>query len=146
MAAPVLIIDGIELPQRSRLDYQQTFQRLGGGATTRRMANGAPFTMEHWEKWQTTISGGGWIPPALLGLKRGVPFTVHCVAAIALKPAESLPAGWTARTDWPEKSVTDERGVTLRLVLPILTVITTSGARLVVGGRNPQWELDMETV
>lgn len=146
MSAPVLIINGVTLPQRSRLDYQQTFERLSGGAETRRRANGAAMTMEHWERWGTTISGGGWVPPALLGIKRGVPFVVHSVFPLSLKPGESLPPGWTARTDWPEKSVTDENGVTVRLVLPILTVISPAGARMRVGGDNPQWELVCEEV
>lgn len=144
MGAPVLIIDGVELPQRSRLDYQQTYQRVAGGASMRRMASGAAFSMEHWERWQTTISGGGWIPPALLGIKRGVPFEVHCVIPITLLPGELLPDGWAARTDWPEKTITDELGVSLRLVYPIMTVITTAGARLIVGGKSAQWELVME--
>lgn len=146
MGAPTLIIDGVQLPQRTRLDYQQTFERVPGGITGRRLANGALFSTEHWEKWQTTISGGGWIPPALLGLKRGVPFVLHSVGVLALKPGESLPAGWSARVDWPEKSFTDELGVTTRLIYPVLTVSTLTGARLVVGGSNPQWELTMEEV
>lgn len=144
MGAPTLIIAGVTLPQRSRLDYQQTFERLDGGATTRRLANGAAFTMQHWERWGTTISGGGWIPPALLGIQRGVPFEIHSVYPLSLKPGESLPTGWTARTDFPEQSVTDENGVTVRLVLPILTVISPLGARYVVGGANPQWEMVCE--
>jgi len=144
MSAPTLIIAGVTLPQRSRLDYQQTFERLPGGATTRWLGNGAAFTMERWERWGTTISGGGWIPPALLGIKRGVPFVLHSVYPLSLKPGEPLPTGWTARTDFPEKSITDENGVTVRLVLPILNVICPLGARYVVGGANPQWEMVCE--
>ncbi|MDR1995155.1 hypothetical protein [Azonexus sp.] len=145
MSAPVLIINGFELPQRSRLDYQQTFERVDGGSSSRRMASGRLFTTEHWEAWRTTISGGGWIPPALLSLRRGMPFVLHSVTTIALRPGEDLPAGWSARVDWPEHSITDERGVTVRLVFPVLTVVTRLGARLMTGGSNPSWELEMET-
>lgn len=144
MSAPVLIINGIELPQRSRLDFQQTFQRLDGGFSMRRKASGAAFSMARWERWSTMITGGGWVPPTLMSLQRGVPFAIHCVAPIALRPAESLPSGWTARTDWPEVSMTDENGVTVRLVYPIVTMITTDGVRLVTGGAEPQWELACE--
>lgn len=145
MGAPVLIINGIELPQRSRLDYQQTFERVDGGANSRRLASGRLFTTEHWEAWRTTISGGGWIPPALLALRRGIPFEVHSVAPIALMPGEDLPDSWSARADWPERSVTDERGVEVHLVFPVLTVVTRFGVRLVTGGLNPSWELEAET-
>jgi hypothetical protein len=145
MSAPVLIINGVELPQRSRLDYQQTFERVDGGANSRRMAGGRLFTTGHWEAWRTTIQGGGWIPPALLSLSRGVPFELHCVAPIALLPGEDLPAGWSARVDWPECTMIDERKVEVRLVFPVLTVVTLTGARLVTGGTNPSWELEMET-
>ncbi len=144
MGAPTLIINGVELPQRSRLTYQQTFERLPGGAETRRLANGAAFTMQHWERWGTTISGGGWIPPALLGIQRGVPFAIHSVYPVSLLPGQALPAGWTARSDWPEQSITDAAGVTVRLVLPILTVICPLGARYVIGGASPQWEIVCE--
>lgn len=145
MGAPTLIIAGIQIPQRSRFDLTQSFSRVDGGAASRRMGDGALFTMEAWEKWKTTISASGWIPPALLSIKRGVPFALHSIAPLALQPGELLPDGWAARTDWPEITLpADENGVIVRLVYPILTVATLAGAQLVTGGTNPQWELVCE--
>lgn len=144
MGAPTLIIAGHALPLRARLQYQQTFGLVDGGRTSRRLADGGMFTSERWRKWQTTISGGGWIPPALLGLPIGVPFDVHAVAPMSLRAGESLPAGWSARVDWPEVSVTGKDGVTVRLVYPILSVITNSGPRYTLGGGAPSWELVCE--
>lgn len=144
MGAPVLIIAGHELPQRSRLDYQQTIERIDGGIEALRMGNGALLATEHFERWRSTISGSGWIPAPLLSLPRGVPFTVHCVQPIALRIDEPLPAGWSERVDWPAKTLTLERGVQVRMVYPIFTMVTMTGARLVLPGRTPQWELAME--
>lgn len=146
MAAPALIINGIELPQRARLEYKQTFERVDGGREARRMANGALFTMQHWQRWATTISGGGWVPPALLGLPIGLPFEVCAVAPLALLPGESLPDGWSARSDCPELAIVDRRGVAVRLVYPVLTVATLNGPRYVIGGAQPSWELVCEEV
>lgn len=146
MGAPTLIIAGFELQQESRLDFQQTFERVDGGASSRRLAGGALFSMQHWERWATTVSGSGYVPAPLLSIRRGEPFELHSVAPIALKPGEDLPAGWAARTDWPEKTFTSRLGVEIRLVYPILTVASALGARLVVGGTYPQWEIACEEV
>lgn len=144
MSAPTLIIAGLELPQESRLEYRQTFELIDAGGTSRRMANGALFTMRRWRKYRTTISGGGWIPAPLLALPLNAPFEVHAVGALALRLGESLPAGWREREDWPAIERTDRRGVVVRMVFPILTVKAPLGARYVVGGANPQWELVCE--
>lgn len=144
MGAPTLIINGITLPQRARLDLQQTFERVQGGGDSRRLASGGLFTMQRWRRWATTLSGSGWIPAPLLSLPIGEPFTLHSVAPLALRVGESLPAGWESRTDWPEVSVTDELGGTVRLVYPILTVATLDGPRYMTGGDGPSWELNCE--
>lgn len=146
MSAPTLIIAGFELPQESRLDLQQTFERVDGGCAQRRRAGGAWFSMEAWTRWSTTISGGGFVPAPLLSIPRGVPFELHSVAPLALWPGEDLPPGWSARTDWPETSFTSRLGVEIRLVYPILMVASAQGARMVVGSSTPQWELACEEV
>lgn len=146
MSAPVLIINGVELTQLARLDFQQTFERLDAGSSLRRRANGAAMTMSRWERWSTSLSGSGWIPPALLSIQRGIPFTIHSVAPVALRPGEALPTNWTARTDWPETLFTDKRGVVSRLIYPILTVVSAQGARYVTGSVSPQWEMACEEV
>ena len=44
---------------------------------------------------------------------------------------------------WGETSVTDERGVTVRLLYPVLTVMSEP-PRLITGGSGPSWELVCE--
>jgi hypothetical protein len=143
MSAPSLIIAGIELPQRARLDLSQTFEAIGG-RSARRMASGALFKMSHWARWKTTISGAGWVPPQLLGINYDQPYTVECVEPLALAVGESLPPTWGSRAaPWDEKTVTDERGVQVRLFFPILTVMSDP-PRLITGGSGPSWELVCE--
>lgn len=141
MATPTLIIAGITLPIRARLDYQQTYEPLGG-TSRRRLATGAAFSATRWRKWKTTIIGGGWIPAALLGVDYDNAYTIHCVQPIALLPGEVLPVGWAARHDFPEVTVTDEAGVATRLVYPILTV--RSDPPQIVTGADPTWTLTAE--
>jgi hypothetical protein len=143
MSAPPLIIAGITLPQRARLDLNQTFEPIGG-SSSRRMANGALFKMANWQRWRTTVSCGGWVPPQLLGIDYSQPYTIECVATLALAVGESLPPTWASRVaPWAEKTFTDEDGVAVRLFYPILTVMSDP-PRLMIGGSGPSWELVME--
>ena len=145
MSAPSLIIAGIELPQRARLDLTQTFEPIGG-RSARRMASGALFRMSHWQRWKTTISGGGWVPPQLLGIDYDQPYTIESVTPLSLAVGEPLPPNWGSRAaPWDEKTVTDERGVQVRLFFPILTVMSDP-PRLITGGSGPSWELVCEEV
>ena len=145
MAAPPLIIAGIELPVRSRLDFSQTFEPVGGGSS-RRMANGALFRMRQWQRWRTTISGGGWVPPQLLGIDYSASYTIESVAPLALAAGEDLPANWTERAaPWGERTVTDEDGVVIRLFYPILTVMSDP-PRMINGNNGPSWELVCEEI
>jgi len=65
---------------------------------------------------------------------------------VALAVGEDLPPNWTQRAaPWGEVSVTDERGVTVRLVYPVLTVMSDP-PRLINGGSGPSWELVCEEV
>jgi hypothetical protein len=145
MSAPPLIIAGIELPQRARLDFNQTFEAIGG-RSARRMASGALFRMHNWQRWKTTISAGGWVPPQLLGIDYDQPYTIECVEPLALAVGESLPPTWGSRAaPWDEKTVTDERGVQVRLFFPILTVMSDP-PRLITGGNGPSWELVCEEI
>lgn len=143
MSAPPLIIAGIEIPQRARLDLSQTFEAIGG-SSSRRMANGALFKMSQWRRWRTTISGSGWVPPQLLAIDYDQPYTLESVTTLALAVGESLPAGWAQRSSpWGEKTITDERGVAIRLFYPVLTVMSEP-PRLITGNSGPSWELVCE--
>lgn len=145
MSAPPLIIAGIELPQRARLGISQTYEAVGG-FSSRRMASGSLFKMSRWQRWRTTISGSGWVPPQLLGIDYSASYVVECVAAVALAVGESLPATWAQRSSpWGEKTITDERNISVRLIYPKLTVMSEP-PRLIIGNDGPSWELVCEEV
>ena len=145
MAAPPLIIAGIELPLRAILDFSQTYEPIGGNSS-RRMANGALFKMSQWARWRTTISGGGWVPPQLLGIDYTQPYTLECAAPLALAVGEDLPANWSQRAaPWGEVTFTDDDGVSVRLFYPILTVMSDP-PRLIAGDSGPSWELVCEEI
>ncbi len=61
-----LKIGSIEIPARSSLDLEQTYEPLGG-ETILRTLSGAGIKQATWQKTRTVISGGGWIP----GCRRG---------------------------------------------------------------------------
>ena len=145
MAAPPLIVASIELPVRSRLDFSQTFEPVGG-SSSRRMANGALFKMRQWARWRTTISGGGWVPPQLLDIDYAAPYTIECVAPLALAAGEDLPPNWTQRAaPWGEQEFTDEAGVVIRLFYPVMTVMSDP-PRMISGNNGPSWELVCEEI
>lgn len=139
-----LIIGGVVVPVESRLDFQQTFEPLVAG-TDRRMADGALFSTElRWKKWKTSISAGGWILPALMGINYRLPYEIHCVQPLSFGVGEDLPENWVMRPDAPVKTITDKYGVETRLVYPILTV--KSRPPRLNPGANPTWELACEEV
>lgn len=143
MAAPKLIIAGIELPIRARLDYQQTFDPIGA-RNARRHQDGSLFVTGIWKKWKTTITGGGWIPAQLLGINYDAPYEIHCIQPMAFAVGEALPPGWAARVDVPEELITDEHSISTRLIYPILTVM--SERPKITPGENPSWVLECEEI
>lgn len=144
MNYPTLIIAGVTLPLRSWLEVQQTYEPAAGN-TRRRLADGGLFNMTRWRRWKTTLSGSGWIPAPLLGIDYDQPITIHCVQPMAFRVGESLPSGWSARTDYPEVLLpADEFGQQVRLVLPILTVWAEPPR--IVPGSETSWELSAEEV
>jgi len=145
VSAPPLIIAGVTLPQRARLDVNQTYEPVGGNSS-RRMASGALFKMSQWLRWRTTISAGGWIPPQLLGINYNASYTIECVMPVALAVGEALPPNWTQRSaPWGEKTITDELGVAVRLIYPKL-VVMSDPPRLIYGNGGPSWELVCEEI
>lgn len=141
--SPSLIINGIIIPVRSRLDMQQTLEPVGG-ASRRRLANGGLFLMQRWRKWRTTIKCAGWIPAPLLTMDFSLPYEIHCVKPVTLLPGETLPNGWRERTDFVPADALDEQAGTLRMVYPIITVLSdppTFGL-----GTDPSWDLNAEEV
>lgn len=138
-----LIIAGIKLPIRSRLDYQQSFSPIVGGAR-RRMSNGDLFSTTLWKRWKLSTSGAGWIPAPLFGINYAAPYEIHCIQPIALAVGEALPPGMMPRSDVGETLLTDEYNVTTRLIYPILTVM--SDPPEMTTGKEPSWFLEAEQI
>lgn len=143
MQSPALIIAGITLPVRSRLDLQQSYEPLAG-ASLRRLADGALFGMRRWRRWKTTIQCAGWLPHTLLNVNFDSPYEIHCVQPVSLAAHEQLPASWKIRADCPVSEVIDESCGVIRLVYPILTV--RSQPPKFNTGIAPGWELVCEEV
>lgn len=143
MSSPPLILAGVILPVRSRLDFQQSYEPVGG-RFRRRMASGTAFSMTRWERWRTTINGAGWLPAPLLSIDFRVPYEIHCIEPVSLAPDADLPPGWRARTDFELPPQHDGHGGEVRLIYPILKVC--SDRPRFSTGINPSWELICEEV
>lgn len=58
-----------------------------GGNSLLRMSNGAAVKMTRWEKMAGTISGQGWIPPALDGLDYSAPLELRSTQVSSMQSA-----------------------------------------------------------
>jgi len=136
-----LIIAGRTISLISFLDFDQQISRIGG-AFAARLANGAADIVSHWSRHRISLSGTGWVPPALIGIDYNNPFSITLPRPIAFAVGEALPSGWTIVR---ETTVTDQESVVGRLVWVSLTVIAPEGAQ---GGHNntasPSWQLVCE--
>jgi len=74
-----LKLGNLEIPVRSALDIDQSYESIGG-ETTLRTIDGTGIKQETWRKLRTTISGGGWIPPGLAALDTAASIAVACIA------------------------------------------------------------------
>jgi len=146
MANPSLKIGGIDLSIVGWLDYEQSIEPISG-STTRRMGGGSAFKLTHWRKYRVSISAGGWIPPALLGINYDEPFEIELPAPVALNVGESLPAGWSSRVaPYDEHTVTDQEERSVRYVYPKLTVVAEPPSQSNGNSAAPSWNLVMEQV
>lgn len=94
-----LILGGIVVPLHARLEWQQTYEPIGG-TVVHRMASGAAIKQTHWRKLSTTVTARGTIPPALLSLDYDGTLVMDCAAPRSLGGTGlvyTLPA--TRRTD-----------------------------------------------
>jgi len=143
VSLPSLIIDGIDLPILSWLDYEQTIDPIGG-STTRRMANGAALKLTHWRKWRVSISASGWVPSVLNAIDYDQPFDIELPTPVGLSVGEPLPSGWIARSDFPEHTVTDKDGNAIRYVYIKMTVIAEPPSQRHGRSNAPAWNLTCE--
>lgn len=146
MSVPSLKIGGISLSIIGWLDYDQRIEPVGG-STFLRMASGAGYKLSHWRKYRISISAGGWIPPALFGVNYDAPLTLELPLPIGLNAAESLPAGWSARSaPWAEKTVTDQDGNSIRMVYFKLDVFAEPPRQNSSLSNSKSWEMVFEQV
>lgn len=73
-----LKIGALEIPTRSALDLDQTYEPIGGETLLRTMS-GLGIKQMTWAKLRTTISGGGWIPPGLAAIDSGQQQAIACL-------------------------------------------------------------------
>ena len=99
----ILKIGSVEIPARSSLDIDQTYEPLGG-ETILRTLSGAGIKQATWQKTRTVISGGGWIPPGLTHLDYTTQQSVACIVPRALicngSRMATLPAARRADTGY----------------------------------------------
>lgn len=143
MRAP-LIIAGVEISLAAMLDFSQQMQAISG-RKTRRFADGSVFIFKRWRKMQVSLSGGGWIPPALWSVDYDAPFPVELPIPIVLAAGAPLPAGFTARAaPYGEVTNTDEAGAAARRVWVKFTAVSDGPSMTNDQDNNPVWQLVLE--
>ena len=73
-----LIIGGVSIPDLAALELQQTYEPIGGEMTLRTIG-GSAIKQITWQKWRTTITGGGWLPFGLSSLDYSAQMAVACI-------------------------------------------------------------------
>lgn len=92
-------LGGVVVPMTAALGLQQQVA-VTGGASTRRMMNGAAIKQTQWQKLAITLSGNGWAPLGLDALDYSGPLTLKCGLPRAIRSQSTsiaLPVG--RRTD-----------------------------------------------
>jgi len=141
-----LKIGGIDLSIIGWLDYSQNIEPIGGSKFFR-MASGAGYKLSHWRKYRISISAGGWIPPALLAVNYDAPLVLELPLPVGLNAAETLPAGWTARSaPWAEQTVIDQAGVSTRMVYVKMDVFAEPPRQSNDLSGSKSWEMVFEQV
>ncbi|MBK6414061.1 hypothetical protein [Sphingopyxis sp.] len=75
-----LIVGIYTLPMRAMLDFEQSYEPLGGQSTLRAI-DGSGIRQTTWHKTRTTISGGGWLPPGLATINPSIQHELMCAIA-----------------------------------------------------------------
>jgi hypothetical protein len=93
---PRLMINGVVVALESSESLSQRYGWVGG-FTNDRMMDGSLDGQQTWRKRSTTITGAGWIPPALEGIDWSAPVTVDCVQQVAINSPAAVIVLPTAR-------------------------------------------------
>lgn len=98
-AGRVFELGGVVVPMTAALDLQQQIT-VTGGASTRRMMNGAALKQTQWQKLAVTLSGNGWCPLGLDALDYTGPLTLKCGLPRAIRSqSTSIALPVARRTD-----------------------------------------------
>lgn len=73
-----IVIGGVSIPDLAALELQQTYEPIGGEMTLRTIG-GSAIKQITWQKWRTTITGGGWLPFGLSSLDYSAQMAVACI-------------------------------------------------------------------
>ena len=68
----------MSIPDLAALELQQTYEPIGGEMTLRTIG-GSAIKQITWQKWRTTITGGGWLPFGLSSLDYSAQMAVACI-------------------------------------------------------------------
>jgi len=92
-------LGGVVVPMTAALDLQQQIN-VTGGASMRRMMNGAAIKQTQWQKLAVTLSGNGWCPLGLDALDYTGPLTLKCGLPRAIRSqSTSIALPVARRTD-----------------------------------------------
>lgn len=92
-------LGGVIVPMIAALDLQQQVT-VTGGASVRRMMNGAAIKQTQWQKLAVTLSGNGWCPLGLDALDYTGPLTLKCGLPRAIRSqSTSIALPVARRTD-----------------------------------------------
>lgn len=88
-------LGGVVVPIEALLDFEQSYEPLGGSSVLR-MMDGTAVKQQSWRKTRTQLSATGWVPLGLDALDFSGPLTLKCAKPVALSGATNvvtLPAG-----------------------------------------------------
>lgn len=128
-------LGGVIVPMTAALDLQQQIT-VTGGASVRRMMNGAAIKQTQWQKLAVTLSGNGWCPLGLDALDYSGPLTLKCGLPRAIRSqSTSIALPVSRRTDagyepFARAYLADGREVeaAVSIAAHVATVTAVSGA------------------
>lgn len=159
MSLPSLKIAGVEFSVQT-FPAVQTYDQIEG-ATLHRFRDGAALKQQHWRKISTTLSGSGWMSPALAGVDWSQPVEIHCISPRTINSATAsavLPAA--RRSDFTGAVFCHAVVAGALISTPVVVSTNTATATAVAGATayqfsyypklsfyssGPQEELDIES-
>ncbi|WP_443191404.1 hypothetical protein [Pseudomonas indica] len=131
MPMPKVLLGGVPIELHSGAPDEST-QPIGG-STVLRLSDGAAVKMTHWRKAAGTISGTGWMPPALDGLDYSQPLELRTTQVSSISgTATTYTLTSTPRPDdtpWAEALVGDTWVPTASSVTDgVITITPVTGA------------------